>query len=137
MKKRIIIFSLIFLGVMFLIYAGFFRNPADPLSVSKFYLDCIKNREGFLLSSVYAEGYHSIDKGRDISLYGRFNLSSVEKIKLSLLEYNADRALVLGRFLYKDKAIIKVLVSLKKFAKNWLITDVKWGDDSWIALSVK
>ncbi len=137
MKKLIIIFFLIFLGIMFLIYAGFFRDNSNPLSVTKFYFDCIKNREGFLLSSVYAEGYRGINKGRDISLYGRFNISSAEKIKLSLLEINSDRALILGQFLYKDKAGLKVLVGLKKLVKNWLITDVKWGDDPWIALSAK
>ena len=37
---------------MFLVYSGVFRSTVNPLDVTKYYFECMMNKEGFLTYSI-------------------------------------------------------------------------------------
>lgn len=107
------------MSFMFLSYAGFFRDYSDPLSVAKYYLECIKNREGFLTYQITApEGFYPDIRGQRRSYYG---LDKASKIEFKLLDKGPQLAHVEVKLVYSDNNAKIVVITLAKKEDNWLV----------------
>lgn len=122
-KKIIIIAISIYLMFMFLVYAGIFRDNTDPLDVTKYYLECLKNKEGFLTYPISAPGCFDEDRRR--KLYKKYKMGNIAKIDLKLLETKGDYAYVQAKMIYKDKQTTVAVVELEREGRAWLIRNIR------------
>lgn len=121
--KKIIVFTIaVYLFFMFLVYSGVFIDYTDPMAVTKYYFDCLKNREGFLTYKIYKSESFNEDKLGE--LYSKYKMHSIKKIELNFLGINYTRAFVEAKIIYKDKQVNYATVELEKSEKNWLIKKV-------------
>ena len=65
MKKPIVICISIFLFSMFLVYCGVFRDYTNPIDVTKYYLECLKSKEGFLTYDISTPDFFDHDRYGD------------------------------------------------------------------------
>lgn len=124
MKNIIIIALSGFLIYMFLVYAGAFRDFTNPLEVAKYYLECVRNREGFLTYPIYKREYFDEDKHGNI--YRENKLFLVDKIKLTLLKLAGNYANVRAELIYKDNRLRYCLIELEQVNSAWLVKNVKF-----------
>jgi len=124
MKKVIAFAIFVFSAYMFLTYAGVFRDLKNPLEVAKYYLECIKNREGFLVYSISKREYFDEDKNG--SIYQAYQLYRVKKIKLVLSELKDNYAQVKASLVYGGGGCVQAAIALEKTGPVWLITNVRW-----------
>jgi len=128
---------------MFLVYSGVFRDNTDPLQVTRYFIECLRNREYFLLNQIRSpesfdeenayeetkeiykeklanspnmENKKKLEK--EISKY-RFYL--IKEIQYDLLDITDKNAFVQVKIIYKDKRINYDFVELEKSEKKWLI----------------
>lgn len=127
MKRIITIAIFLILAFMFLVYSGVFRDNSDPLDVTRYYFQCLKNREGFLTYQISTSVFFDPDKHGD--LYKKCNMSDITKIKLSLSEIKDDYAYVLTKIVYKNKQTHSAIARLKKVGKVWLMDDVRYSQN--------
>ena len=124
MKKSIIIILLIFLLFMFLVYCGVFRDYTNPLLVTKYYFDHLRNGEWFLTYRIYKpEFFNSYKIFQDFIDY---YFQTINEIKLSLIEIVDNIAFVQAYIVYKDKHIVTSIVELHKENQVWRIRKVEY-----------
>jgi len=121
-KKVIIIAISIHLIAMFLVYSGVFRDYTNPLVVTKYYFECLRNREGFLTYSVSANSFFDPDKS--LMLYTKYNMYHIKEIKPRLLDIKGEIAHVQVDILYRDGDIVTAIVELERSNKGWLMNSV-------------
>lgn len=122
-KNAIIISVAVLLSFAFLVYAGAFRNPDDPLAVARYYFDCLKNREGFLTYGI--SGFKTFDPDKYGQLYKKYDLGQSGEIKLDLVDKDNMLAHVRMKIIYKDRHVYDALIGLKKGERGWVICEVK------------
>lgn len=125
MKKIIIIVILIFFLFLTLDYHGCFRNNKDPLQVTKYFFECLKNKEWFLTYQIYEHKYFNDSRMRWI--YRHYKMALIEKIDLNIVEINENNARIQVKLDYKDKQTVYGAVFLEKSDKIWLIRDFVLG----------
>jgi len=124
MKKTIVIAILICLFYMFLVYSGVFRNNSDPLAVSRYYYECLRNWEWFLTYPIYKKTYFNYS--RDIQDYKQHKIYLVKKIDFSLLSISQKNAFVLAKISYKDNSVITGIIELEMVDRDWKMLGVKY-----------
>jgi len=124
MKRNIIIAASFYLIFMFLVYSGIFLNKTDPAAVTKFYLECLRNREGFLTYSISAPGYFNPDKYNDI--YKKYKMGNIASINLRLPAIKGHLAYVETKIIYKDNSIINAVAELEREGKFWFMRKIKY-----------
>lgn len=105
---------------MFLVYSGVFRDATDPLVVSRHYIECLKNREGFLSYGITKPEFFNTDKVG--AIYNRYRMNLISKTKFSLKKIREKIAYVEGEMIYKDKKIIYVDMELSREGRTWLVS---------------
>ena len=123
MKNKIIKLIFIYLFIMFLIYSGIFQDNTDPLKVSKYYLEYLKNGEWFLAYRIYKREFFDYNQAVNNLIYYYFQ--PIKDIKLKIIEMKINHAIVQAKIIYKNYGIIYSTITLEKEDKNWLITDVE------------
>ena len=108
---------------MFLIYSGTFQDNTDPLKVSRYYLESLKNGEWFLAYRIYKREFFDYNKAVNNLIYYYFQ--PIKDINLKIIEMKINRAFVQAKIIYKNNSIIYSTITLEKEDKNWLITDVE------------
>lgn len=122
MKKFIVSVIFVYLLLMFLIYSGIFRNFTDPIVVTKYYFDCLKNREGFLTYKVSSFPFFNEDKSG--KLYKKYKMYLVKNIIFNLLVSNETYAFVEAKINYNDNTVNFDSVELEKKESIWHIKRV-------------
>lgn len=123
MKKIITIVISIYLFFMFLVYSGVFRNYSDPFDVVNYYLECMKNREGFLTYQISKSVFFNPDKNG--SLYIKYKMGDATKIKLNIKEKNDKYCYVQAKIIHKNYPTDNLLLKLEKFDNIWKICELK------------
>lgn len=122
MKRILIIFSCCGLFFIFLVYSGIFRGNKNPISVAKFYYECMKNWEWYLAVPIYQEKDFSYSK--ELSDYVGERLFELSDIRLKVIDENNEQVVVSVTGTYKDKRFLKGKVFLGKKGEQLLITGV-------------
>ena len=122
MKTAIIVIVSLFLLFTFLAYGGFFRNNKDPLVISKYYFECLKNREGFLTYQISTHNFFNDD--RDGRLFYKYKLHNLAKFQPGIALLKDNIANVELELVYKDKRVIQLFVELEQNEKDWLIRNI-------------
>lgn len=125
MKKSLITIIGCYFFFLFLVYSGIFRNYSDPVGVTRYYYECVKNREWFLTYQIYVPDYFYAVKITDE--YSTSDPFLIGKIKLDLLRKEEGHALVLAELLYKTKKQRQDLVELEFKDGKWLIRGIKYN----------
>ena len=123
MKKSITLIISIYLFVMCLIYSGIFRDYSNPLDVTKYYFECLKNREGFLTYQISMKDYFNDDRLGE--LYKIYELGNLRKLHFELKETQGNNALVLAEIILKNNNKTEALVKLQKDNNIWKIRELK------------
>ncbi len=128
MKKVLIGLFFLWLFIFFLIYAGVFRNNKDPLSVAKFYFECMKNHEWILTYPVTQEGH--FDDYKIVNAQTRFfDRVKIKHMEFKLLPFKDGVAFIEARIVYEDQRVIKSTVELMKNDQaEWRISGVTYGE---------
>lgn len=122
MKRNITIVVSIFLIFMFLVYSGVFMDFSKPVTVVRYYFDCLKNREGFLTYHISKPEFFDEDKLGNI--YQRYNLRNAKKTVFNLKEMSNNYAIVQAIINYKSEIPAYLLIKLEKNDNNWLINSI-------------
>jgi hypothetical protein len=122
MKRIITILISIFVFFIFLVYSGIFRDYNDPIDVTKYYFECLKNREGFLTYRISKSDFFNED--RMGKLYNKFNMHNLSKIQLNLKENKNGYATVQTKIIYKTGDLTCLIVDLEKKGNIWLIDNI-------------
>ena len=100
MKKVVTGLVGLYLFVFFLIYCGVFRDDGDPVKVTKYYFQCMRNYEWILTYQVIEPGYFYPGELLH-ALRGRFSNRNIEDLKIELLDIEDDFAYVKAGLVYK------------------------------------
>ena len=122
MKKIIVILASAYLFFMFLVYSNVFRNFSDPVEVTKYFLECFKNREGFLTYQISEEEFFNED--REGTFYQRYGLGNSIRIEYSLIKIENAHAFVRATIFHKRGTPTNLFVALKKDASAWKIREI-------------
>ena len=125
MKKIIIFTTSAYLLFMFLVYAGIFRDYSDPVEVIKYYLECMRTREGFLTYSISAPESFVQDASGEI-YYNKHRMHEVRSMDFSLLKSGKGQAYVEVNLNYPGQKTTTGIARLQKSNKIWLVKDIKW-----------
>lgn len=125
--KRVLtcsIFLLLFFN--FLIYAGVFRNNEDPVAVTTFYFECMKNQEWMLTYPVTKIGF--FDEMKLIKDKERiFDKARIRHMQFDLSAMKADTAFVEAKLACEGQRVIIAGATLERDARNnWLIKEVAY-----------
>ena len=119
MKRTITILLSAYLFFMFLVYSGVFRNYGNPIVVVNYYLECIKNREGFLTYQICKAEFFNED--RLGNLYRKYKMNCIENFVLSLNKLKDNTANVQAKIIYKNKQEVIINLELEKEERFWKI----------------
>lgn len=119
MKRIIATLLSAYLFFMFLVYSGVFRNYANPIVVVSYYLECIKNREGFLTYQICKE--ESFNEDRLGEIYRKYKMNCIDNFVLKSNELKNNTANVQIKIIYKDKQEKTINLELKKDGRIWKI----------------
>jgi hypothetical protein len=106
---------------MFLIYSGIFRDNSNPLDVAKYYIECLRNREGFLTYSICKK--EAFNEDRIGAIYSKYRMHLIKKVELDLLNINDRCAQVEIEMIYEDSQVYYLNVRLDKSGSIWLIAN--------------
>ena len=112
--------------IMFLYYAGVFRNDTDPVEVTKYYYELMRNYEHTLTYQIYKKD--KFNDLKEIDDYKKYRLYLIDKIEFNLLNQKNNTAHVQSILVYKDNKVIKSIVTLEEDNQNWLIKDVQYDE---------
>ena len=113
--------------IMFLYYAGVFRDDTDPVEVAKYYYESMRNFEYVLTYQIFKKD--KFNNLKDIDDHKKYKLYLIDKIEFKLLNIISNTAYVESVLIYKDNKVIKSIVALEKEDnKNWLIKDVQYDE---------
>ena len=122
MKKSLTIGIAAYLFVMFLVYAGVFRDNSNPSVVAAYFFESLRNSEPFLSFQVCTGEYFDYQKLRwDILKY---KLYSVNKVHLKAADIKGTYANIEADLLYRDAHSAAVQLKLVKKGGIWLIKNV-------------
>ncbi len=122
MKRIVIAVALIVLLFLTLDYHGVFRNNADPLGVTRYFFDSLKNKEWFLTYQVYE--HKLFPEARMRGFYINYKLGLINRIELSLRTMTDNLVYVQARFSYKDSTPeLLMVLALEKSGNKWVIRD--------------
>ncbi|MFC1646037.1 hypothetical protein ACFL2Y_02530 [Candidatus Omnitrophota bacterium] len=110
------------LFLVFLDYSGAFRDYSNPIEVTAFYFDCLKNREGFLTYSISKPKF--FNKDYNGALFRKYKMNAIKKIEYALLRSSDEIARVETKILYKKMEPMYVVTELEKSGNIWLIKDM-------------
>lgn len=121
MKKVIITIVSAYLFSMMLLYSGLFLNHRDPLAITRYYFECLSNREGFLTHSITKrENFYEDKEGR---LFDKYKMQRIKKLELALISQDDNFAQVEIKMIYKDDKSVAFPVRLEMVDNEWLILD--------------
>lgn len=123
MKKTIIAIVGAYMFFMFLVYSGIFRNNSNPLDVTKYYFESLRNHEGFLTYQICDPKYFNEDRYGVI--YKKYKMNLIDKIKVDLISADDRNSYVQAKMIYKDGGIIDIVAELEKKDKVWLMRGIK------------
>ena len=123
MKKVFIISIATYMVFMFLVYSGVFRTMANPLDVTKYYFECMQNREGFLTYPICKSNFFNEDRGGII--YSKLEMNLIDKIDLKLLDTANNYSTVQAKIIYINGSVRSLIAELQKSDESWLIVDLK------------
>ena len=127
MKKIFAVTAGTFLFIMFLYYAGVFRDDTDPVEVAKYYYESMRNFEYVLTYQIFKKD--KFNNLKDIDDHKKYKLYLIDKIEFKLLNIISNTAYVQSVLIYKDNKTIKSIVTLEKEEnQNWLIKDVQYDE---------
>ncbi|MDD5774555.1 MAG: hypothetical protein PHS64_01280 [Candidatus Omnitrophica bacterium] len=114
-----------YLFIFFLVYAGVFRNNNDPVKVSRFYFECMRNYEWMLTYPVTKPGYFD-----DRKLVGDkeriFDKERIDRIDVALVKSDEGIAFVRADLICLNERVIKSAVRLERSGNKWQITEVRY-----------
>ena len=125
MKRIMSVLVFTYLFIIFLVYAGVFRNNNDPVNVSRFYFECMRNYEWMLTYPVTKPGYFD-----DRKLVGDkeriFDKEKIARIDVALANMDAGTAFVRADLICLNNRVIQSRVRLEKNNNKWQITEVSY-----------
>jgi len=126
MKRIMSVLVFTYLFIMFLVYAGVFRNNNDPVNVSRFYFECMRNYEWMLTYPVTKPGYFD-----DRKLVGDkeriFDKGKIFRIDLTLSGIHDRFASVHAHLVCEGDQVKNSVVLLEQNNRNeWMIKEVKY-----------
>ncbi len=123
MKRNIAIIISVCLIFMFLVYSGVFRDYKNPVKVTEYYLECLRNKEGFLTYPISTPEYFDMD--RRYERHYKYRLFDALKMKPQLIEIKDNSAFVKVQITYKNKSCAEIKFELKKDDEDkWLINRI-------------
>lgn len=128
MKNLCIGIIAVYLFVYFLIYAGFFRDNQNPVKVTEFYFECMKNNEWMLTYEVTKP--ERFDSRKLIRLRNSlFRGKTFKSLEAALLNREDNFAQVQVQLSCKDNELVKARTILERNDENnWLVTEVLYSE---------
>lgn len=125
MKKIITGLITVYLFIFFLIYCGIFRDNADPVKVTEYYFQCMRDYEWMLTYQITEPGCFNV--GELLDVYNkRFSSRNIHGFDSKLLNIRDNFAQVQTKLIYKDQKIVKSVVTLKNNKGKWRIKSVEY-----------
>ena len=127
MKKTFTAIAGTFLFLMFLYYAGIFRDDTDPVELTKYYYESMRYFEYQLPYQIYKKD--KFNDLKEIDNYNKYKMYLINNIEFKSLNIISNTAYVQSVLIYKDNKTIKSIVTLEKEDnQNWLIKDVQYDE---------
>ncbi len=113
--------------ILFLYYAGVFRDDTDPVKVTKYYYESMRGFEYQVPYQIYMKG--KFNHLNEMDNYNKYKMYLINSIEFKLLNIISNTAYVQSVLIYKDNKTIKSIVTLEKEDnQNWLIKDVRYDE---------
>lgn len=126
MKKTITAIIFLWLFFYFLVYAGFFRQNSNPIKVTQFYFECMRDYEWMLTYPVTKPDFF-IPSKLVSAMEEIFQKTKIKKMQFEPSEIENDTAFIKVELTCEDQRIIKAISKLRKNQNNyWLIEDVTY-----------
>ena len=109
---------------MFLAYCDVFRDYTDPIKVTEYYFENLRNGEWFLTYRIYNKD--SFDTNKVFRNFIDYYFPLIEEIKIDSIEMKDNLAFVQAQIIYNDASIVTSVVELQKEKQIWRIHNVKY-----------
>ena len=123
MKKILGISIIIIFFLMFLVYAGVFRDKT-PIGTVDYYFKSLAAKEGFLTYPISTR--HFFDADQFGKLYEKYRLNELKKIESCIISEDSSYAFVQTRLFYSDNSILSLTAQLQKWGNAWLIDSIRY-----------